>query len=198
MKDLRILTDEQLALLYIDGDCKAFDELLKRIKDKLYNYIFCLVKDSNLADDFFQETFIKVIDRLHAGQYTIQGSFQGWVMRMAHNLIMDYFRKEKTSRSVDTHDNIDMTIYRNTMGSGELTREEQLTYNQSLHDAKMIMDMLPMCQREVAFMRYYQDLSFKEIAEITNVSINTALGRMRYAVLNMKKMAKKLNLNSPY
>lgn len=199
MKEFKSLSDEQLALLYIDGNCAAFDELLNRVKDKLYNYIMCIVKDTTLADDFFQETFIKIIDKLHGGQYVNQGTFQGWIMRMAHNLIMDYYRKEKTTRSVDSHDNsTDITIYRNSLESNDLTREEQYAYSQSLKDAKKIMEMLPEVQREVAFMRFYQNLSFKEIAEITDVSINTALGRMRYAMLNMKKMARKLNLTSPY
>ena len=196
MKKLNLLTDEQLAVRYINGDDKAFDELLKRVQDKLYNYIFFLVKDEAAADDFFQETLTKAINYMQLGHYTIKGRFQGWLCRIAHNMIMDSYRHNRSCGFVDSRGDIDITAFRgsSSIRNSHTCCEAEMAYNQSLTDARKLMDALPETQREVVFMRFYQNLSFKEIAETTNVSINTALGRMRYAVLNMRKLARQHNI----
>ena len=183
------LTDDQLAERYIAGDNRAFDQLLKRSQDKVYNYIISLVKDETLADDIFQGTFVKVINKLQLGQYTYNGKFLAWVNRIAHNLIMDYFRHEKSSKIIDTETDIDITAYKGSSAVRE-SIESDIVHGQMLEEAQKLLNFLPETQREVVVMRYFQDLSFKEIADVTDVSINTALGRMRYAVLNMRRMAR--------
>lgn len=193
MVNLIHLTDDQLAERYINGDNKAFDELLKRSQDKVYNYILCLVKDETLADDLFQDTFVKVINRLQLGQYSYNGKFLAWVNRIAHNLIMDYFRREKSNKIIDTETDIDITAYRGSSTIRESV-ENEIVHGQMLEEAQKMLDYLPETQKEVVIMRYFQELSFKEIADVTDVSINTALGRMRYAVLNMRRMARHQNL----
>ncbi|MCQ2128526.1 MAG: sigma-70 family RNA polymerase sigma factor [Bacteroidaceae bacterium] len=193
MVNYGIMTDDLLAERYIGGDNRAFDELLKRTQSKVFNYIMCVVKDQALADDLFQDTFVKIIDKLQTGQYTEHGKFQAWATRIAHNLIMDYFRHEKASKIIDTDKNFDLATYRGSAALRE-SRENEIVYDQTLVEAQRLMEYLPAPQKEVVFMRYYQNLSFKEIADITNVSINTALGRMRYAVLNMRRMARQQHL----
>ena len=190
------MTDEQLALRYVDGDNRAFDVLLDRTQKKLYNYIFFVVKDSEIADDIFQDTFVKVIDRLQTGRYVESGKFMGFLTRIAHNLIMDYFRKEKSKKVVDAENDLELTQYRNN-NTLESNREDAYIYDQSMSDLKKMMNALPDSQREVVYMRFFQNMSFKEIAETTNCSINTALGRMRYATLNMRKMARQNNFTMP-
>lgn len=197
MVNLIHLTDEQLAERYVSGDNRAFDELLKRTQSKVFNYIHSVVKDEALADDLFQDTFVKVINKLQMGQYADTGKFQAWVTRIAHNLIMDHFRHEKTAKIIDTDNDLDLTTYKGSSALRE-SRENEIVYDQTLVYAKKVMDALPEVQKEVVYMRYYQDLSFKEIADITNVSINTALGRMRYAILNMRRIARQHNLAMPY
>ena len=197
MVNLIHLTDEQLAERYVSGDNRAFDELLKRTQSKVFNYIHSVVKDEALADDLFQDTFVKVINKLQMGQYADTGKFQAWVTRIAHNLIMDHFRHEKTAKIIDTDNDLDLTTYKGSSALRE-SRENEIVYDQTLVYAKKVMDALPEVQKEVVYMRYYQDLSFKEIADITNVSINTALGRMRYAVLNLRKMIKEKNIILTY
>ena len=168
MELLNEMTDEQLALSYIDGNNRAFDLLLSRTQSKLFTYIMFVVRDQDVANDIFQETFVKVIVKLKQGKYTNSGKFSAWLVRIAHNVIMDWYREQKSEKIVEpTEDN-----------------------EQVLADVKKMMNMLPPSQREVVFMRFYQEMSFKEIAEATNVSINTALGRMRYAILNLRRMAK--------
>ena len=174
MKDYASLTDEQLALLYVGGDFRAFDLLLERNQQKLYSYILFVVHDPEVANDIFQETFVKVITKLQDGKYTDSGKFNFWLSRIAHNVIMDTYRHQK-KRSNDLMD---------------INRENEYVNSQVMNDVRHLMDSLPTAQREVVYMRYYQDLSFKEIAEITGVSINTSLGRMRYALINMRRMAK--------
>lgn len=189
MKDYASFTDEQLALLYVDGDNKAFDALLGRNQKKLYSYILFVVHDPELANDVFQETFIKVITKLQEGQYTDSGKFSFWLTRIAHNVIMDNFRQQRNSHIIEPDENNDLNKLRsdNLM---DMNRENELVNNQVMSDVRHIMNSLPAPQREVVFMRFYQDLSFKEIAELTGVSINTSLGRMRYALINMRRMAK--------
>lgn len=195
MIDLKHLTDEQLAIRYIDGDVKAFDELLKRTQQRLYNYILCIVKSPSLADDLFQDTYVKIINRLNSGKYSDNGKFISWATRIAHNLIMDYFRHQKASGQVEKNEELDITAFKSGVFGKTVSRESEIVYEQTLSDVKRVMNALPASQREVVYMRFYQNLSFKEIADITDVSINTALGRMRYAILNMRKIAKQHNLS---
>ncbi len=182
------MTDEQLAIAYMEGDDKAFDMLLARNQKKLYSYIMFVVRDTNIADDVFQETFVKVITRLRTGAYTTSGKFSAWLTRIAHNVIIDMFRSQRHDNLVEpTVDNDLTNILCSDMTYDNI--ESQLVLDQNLKDAKRLMEALPPTQREVVFMRFYQQMSFKEIAEVTGQSINTALGRMRYAVLNMRRMA---------
>ena len=190
MKKFEGVTDEQLALLYVGGDNKAFDELLARTQSKLFTYIMFVVRDHDIADDIFQETFVKVITKLQQGQYTDSGKFQFWLTRIAHNVIMDWYRAQKNEHIVEPNEENDL---RNLRGADVLDtyRETEMVNEQVLLDVKKLMNALPAPQREVVYMRFYQQLSFKEIAELTGVSINTSLGRMRYALINMRHMAKK-------
>ncbi len=182
------MTDEQLAIAYMEGDDKAFDMLLARNQKKLYSYIMFVVRDSNTADDVFQETFVKVITRLRTGAYTTSGKFSAWLTRIAHNVIIDMYRSQRHDNMVEpTADNDLSNILSSDMTYDNV--EAQLVLNQNLKEARELMEALPPTQREVVFMRFYQQMSFKEIAEVTGQSINTALGRMRYAVLNMRRMA---------
>ena len=189
MNDLTKLTDEQLAMLYIDGNNRAFDLLLSRNHSRLFSYIIFVVKDRDVAEDIFQETFVKVITRLQQGRYVPSGKFAAWLMKISHNVIMDWYREQRSEKVVDASDNGDLSRF---AGDEELDTfiEQDFVNNQIYSDVRHMMEMLPAVQREVVFMRYYQQLSFKEIAECTGVSINTALGRMRYAILNMRRMAK--------
>jgi RNA polymerase sigma-70 factor (ECF subfamily) len=193
MKQFESLTDEQLALLYVEGNNKAFDELLARTQQKLFTYIMFVVRDHDLADDIFQETFVKAIVWLQEGRYSNTGKFMFWLTRIAHNVIMDTYRQVRTEHVVDLADDNNLS---NLRGSEVLDtwRESQLVNEQVLRDVKKMMDALPAPQREVVYMRFFQELSFKEIAETTGVSINTALGRMRYAMINLRKMAKVHNI----
>ena len=178
-----------MALLYVGGDNKAFDELLARTQTKLFTYIMFVVRDHDMADDIFQETFVKVITKLQNGQYTDSGKFQFWVTRIAHNVIMDWYRAQKNEHIVEPTEDNDLT---NLKGASVMDtyRETELVNEQVLADVKRLMNALPTPQREVVYMRFFQQLSFKEIAELTGVSINTALGRMRYALINLRRMAK--------
>ena len=189
MKQLHEMTNEELALSYINGDNKAFDLLLSRNQEQLFSYIFFIVKDRALADDLFQETFIKVITKLNEGKYCTNGRFGAWLITVAHNTIMDFYRSSKNDKYLN---NIDTNEFDNAVSISLMDSciENHYVNQQVLKDVKRMVDMLPTLQREVVFMLFFQQLSFKEIAEITNVSINTALGRMRYAILNLRRMAK--------
>ena len=187
MKSLHQLTDDQLVKLYQDGDCKAFEVLLLRYKSKVYTYIFLIVRDRELAEDFFQDTFIKAIATIQQGRYVESGRFLGWINRIAHNLIIDYYRREKNENTFSSS-NMEYDIINNVKLS-EKSVEDVLSNEQVLSDVIRLVDYLPESQQEVVRMRFFEDLSFKEIAEKTNVSINTALGRMRYALLNMRRIA---------
>ena len=189
MKKFDELTDEQLAMLYVKGNNSAFDELLSRTQSKLFTYIMFVVHDHDLADDIFQETFVKAITKLQKGEYTDSGKFQFWLTRIAHNAIMDWYRQQQSRHIMEP--NADNDLQNLSMASVlDTFRESELVNEQVLRDVKKMMEALPAPQREVVYMRFYQQLSFKEIAELTNVSINTSLGRMRYALINMRRMAK--------
>lgn len=189
MKNLNVMTDEELAMDYVNGNNRAFDELLFRHQSKLFSYILFVVRDREIADDLFQETFVKVITKLQEGKYSPSGKFSAWMMRIAHNVIMDLYRGLKVQKIVDTSDDNDLS-YISTNDFYSMDIESQYVNAQVLKDVKKLMNFLPASQREVVYMRYYQQLSFKEIAEMTNVSINTSLGRMRYAILNLRRMVK--------
>ena len=188
MRKLNELPDEELAVAYINGNNNAFDLLLSRNQSKIFSYILFVVRDRDVADDVFQETFVKVITKLQQGKYTVTGKFCAWVMRIAHNIIMDMYREQKSEKIVEATEDNDLSNF----GSKELLDENiesKFVNDQVLCDVKRMMNLLPTAQREVVYMRFYQQLSFKEIADTTNVSINTALGRMRYAIINLRKMA---------
>ena len=187
------MTDEELALLYVDGDNKAFDELLARNQSKLFTYIMFVVRDQETANDIFQDTFVKVIMKLQEGKYTDSGKFSFWVTRIAHNVIMDWYRQGKNEHIVEMTEDNDLTNLRSASVM-DVCREEEIVSEQVMADVRRMMNALPAPQREVVYMRFYQGLSFKEIAEITGVSINTSLGRMRYAILNLRRMARQHNI----
>lgn len=185
MKCLTNLTDQQLIHLYVDGDNDAFSTIVLRYKEKIFTSIYLLVKDRYLAEDFFQEVFIKVIDTLRAGKYTDEGKFLPWVMRIAHNMCVDHFRKVKRTPTIKTSDDKDIFEVLNFFEPGA---DQKMMANQSHDRVRRLVDMLPEDQREVIILRHYADLSFKEISDLTNCSINTALGRMRYGLINLRKM----------
>ncbi len=181
------LSDEQLVKEYANGNNEAFDILLRRHQDRVFTYILRIIKNEDVANDIFQETFVKAIQTIRQGRYTESGKFPAWISRIAHNLIIDFYRQEK-SENLQSADLTDVDIL-NRKELCERTIEDILISDQIRTDVKYLIEELPELQREVLKMRYYQGLSFKEIAEITGVSINTALGRMRYAILNLRRIA---------
>ena len=187
MEMLAKLTDEELVQLYVEDTNEAFDVLLLRHKSKVFSYIYHSVKDRDLANDLFQETFIKAITTIKQGRYTEKGKFIAWITRIAHNLIIDYFRRERNENTISNEES-GVDLFNNLKLCDESV-EDNMVREQVFTDVAKLMDHLPENQREVLKMRYFEDLSFKEIADNTGVSINTALGRMRYAILNMRKLA---------
>lgn len=185
------LTDSELLDLFINGnDNRAFDALVNRYRDKVYNQIFYTVKDEELANDLFQDTFVKVLLMLREGKYNEEGKFSAWLMRVTCNIVMDYFRKRPAMVDNIGNDGNSYDIF-NRIELSEPSSEHTLVEQQVKDSAVKLMNSLPETQREILEMRFYQDLSFKEIAEQKGMSINTALGRMHYAVNNMRKLAKK-------
>lgn len=194
MTNYSMIADEQLVTLFCAGQNEAFDELLLRYKDKLYAYIAFYTKNNDITDDLFQETFVKAIINLRKGKYNEKGKFYAWLTRIAHNLLIDQIRNE-VSENLCYHQNEEKYI--NSLSNlWVINRENEIVKEQTLHDVKLLIEKLPSTQREVVFMRYYQELSFKEIAEAKGISINTALGRMHYALQNMKAMAKKMHIQT--
>lgn len=181
----RIITDQELVRQYIEGDHSSLELLIKRHQRKIFSYIMLLVKDKYLAEDIFQDTFIKVINTLKLGAYNEEGKFLPWVMRIAHNLIIDHFRKSKRMPLVENSEEYDIF---DTLRLFDQTIEDKIIVEQIHQDVKNLIEYLPEEQKQVLKMRHYADMSFKEIADITNVSINTALGRMRYALINLRKL----------
>ena len=193
MSNLSQMTDEELAMQYVQGNNKAFDLLLSRNQSKLFSYILFVVHDQDVANDIFQETFVKVVMKLQQGRYTPSGKFGAWVMRIAHNVIMDWYRDQRIDRMVEVAKDNDLS----NISSHEVLQdsiENDFVRLQVLSDVKKMMNNLPAPQREVVYMRFFQGMSFKEIAETTEVSINTSLGRTRYAILNLRRMAKAHNI----
>jgi RNA polymerase sigma-70 factor (ECF subfamily) len=192
MIELKKMTDEQLVVLYAEGNNSAFDVLLNRHKSNIYSYIYFIVRNREMAEDIFQETFVKAITTIKQGRYTDSGKFRAWINRIAHNLIIDNYRQEKNEQTI-SNDDCEVDLLNNAKLS-DGTIEDELVKEQILSDVKKLITYLPDNQKEVLLLRYYQDLSFKEIADITGVSINTALGRMRYAILNMRRLAEEKNM----
>lgn len=185
MKSLQKANDASLVSEYIDGNEQALEVLILRHKLKIYNFIYSKVFDRDTAEDIFQETFIKVIKTLKRGIYNEEGKFLSWVMRISHNLVIDFFRK---NNRIPTFDNTDEYDIFQLISDGEPNAERSLIENQVVEDLQKLIVELPDDQKDVLTMRLYKDMSFKEIAETTGVSINTALGRMRYAIINLRKL----------
>lgn len=186
MEKLCKLADEQLVEMYAKGDNSAFDVLLSCYQQKLYSYILFLVHNEDTANDLFQETFVKAIVTIQQGRYVESGKFSAWLTRIAHNLIIDKYRQDKNANLI-SNDNDECDIFNNAALS-DITVEMKIIKEQSLADVERLVKELPAVQQEVVYMRFYQNLSFKEIAEATGVSINTALGRMRYGLINLRRM----------
>ena len=189
---VNLLNDNELVQQFIKGDQNSLEILIHRHKSRVFSYILLIVKNQELAEDIFQETFIKVIRSLKQGKYTENGKFVSWVLRISHNLIIDHFRKEKLKGTI-SNDSCEVDIF-NSQKFSEDNVEDQLVYSQILSEVKDLIQELPEDQQQVIYMRHYMGLSFKEIAEQTDVSINTALGRMRYALINLRKLIEKKNL----
>ncbi len=191
--NLTRLKDQELVDRFVKGEKYCMQELIKRHKDRVYTYILLIVKNPHIADDLFQDTFIKVIKSLEKKKYKDEGRFLSWVIRIAHNLTIDYFRKNKNQNTYSNDDGeIDLL---NSPKFSDTTVEEQLIDDQKVKDVRFLIDKLPKDQKQVVLMRHYGDMSFKEIAEQTGVSINTALGRMRYALINMRKLMEEHKMN---
>lgn len=192
MKTLTTFTDEMLVTGYEKGNDAAFEELLYRHKDKVYGYIYSLTHNRVLTEDIFQETFVKAIVTIKQGRYTDNGKFIAWISRIAHNLVIDFYRKE-SNKNTYSNDAYDYDLLNNS----ELCEqhiEDSMIYEQTIDDMLQLVKLLPQSQQDIVRMRFYENLSFKEIAENVNISINTALGRMRYAILNLRKYAEERNL----
>jgi len=185
-------TDKELIRKYLDGNHYCLEKLIHRHQNRVFAYILMVVKDKQLADDIFQDTFIKVIKTIRSGAYKEEGKFIQWVMRIAHNLIIDYFRKSKRIPVID-NDNADFDIFDTIRFTGPSV-EDRIITDQIHDDVRSLIQLLPEEQKEVLFMRHYSEMSFKDIAEQTDVSINTALGRMRYALINLRKLIKEKNV----
>ncbi|MEM6397751.1 MAG: sigma-70 family RNA polymerase sigma factor [Bacteroidota bacterium] len=183
--DVKQLNDQELINLYLSGTERAFEELLNRHQQKIYTSIYLFVKDQSLAEDIFQEVFIKIIDTLRKGKYNHEGKFLQWAMRISYNMCVDAFRRNKRRPKVSATETFNIF---DVLQSPEANAEQAMIKSQTHAKVRQLVDALPPEQREVVILRHYADMSFKEIAKLTQVSINTALGRMRYALINMRKM----------
>ena len=190
--NVQVLSDQVLLNSYISGDKSAISQLIERHSRRVKEYIRMMVKDNDVADDIFQETFIKAVRVIDEGRYTDNGKFLSWILRIAHNQVIDYFRSRKQQKQVNETDAGYNVL--GTLRFAEPTIEDEMVATQISSDVRRLVDQLPEEQREVVMMRYYSGLSFKDIAEQTDVSINTALGRMRYALINLRKLIKENNL----
>jgi len=188
----KLVSDYQLVEQFVTGDHSSFEELLRRYKDRVFTYIYLIVRNQELAEDIFQDTYVKVIKSLHAGKYQDNGKFLSWVLRIAHNLIIDHFRKEKQLNTI-SRDDYESDIF-NSKSLAEKNVEDIIVKDQISKDVRNLIDELPDDQKQVIILRHYLNFSFKEIADYTDVSINTALGRMRYALLNLRKLVEERNL----
>ena len=182
---VQLTTDQELIDSYLDGNHSSLEKLVQRHRKRVFSYILMVVRDHHLSEDIFQDTFIKVINTLRSGNYKEEGKFIQWVMRIAHNLIIDHFRKSRRIPTVENDDDYDIF---ETLRVYDSNVEDRMVTDQIHSDVRSLIEFLPPEQREVVMMRHYGDMSFKDIAEETNVSINTALGRMRYALINLRKL----------
>ena len=178
-------SDQMLIDAFVAGDKRGIEVLIQRYKEKVYSYILLNVKNPSVADDIFQDTFVKVMSSLHSRSYSDEGKFLSWIMRIAHNLVIDYYRYEKNNGQTSCDEN-DFVL--NSTSLADSTVEDSMVESQILSDVRKLLDYLPPEQKEVIMLRHYGGMSFKEIADVTNVSINTALGRMRYAILNLRRI----------
>jgi len=194
---IKSMTDEELICQFAKGNNQAFDVLLNRHKGRVFTYILMVVRNRDLAEDIFQESFMKVIMTVKQGRYTESGKFYAFVTRIAHNLIIDHYRRERNENTVSNEEFGEVDLFNNVKLCDD-TVEDVLVRNQVLDDVTKLMRHLPDNQQEVVRLRFFEDYSFKEIADLTGVSINTALGRMRYAVLNMRRMAEDNNISLVY
>ena len=186
------LNDQQLIARYLEGNQRAFEELLSRHKQKIYTSIYLFVKDHALAEDIFQEVFIKIIDTLRKGKYNHEGKFVQWAMRISYNMCVDYFRRNKRRPIVSPTETFDIF---EVLQVSEENAEQKMIRSQTHDKVRKLVDQLPPEQREVVILRHYADMSFKEISQLTRVSINTALGRMRYALINIRRMVEEKEMS---
>lgn len=191
INEREVISDQELIRHFIAGDHQSLESLIHRHQRKIFSYILLIVKDKHLAEDVFQDTFIKVINTLRSGAYNEEGKFLPWVMRIAHNLVIDHFRKSKRMPYMENSEEYDLF---ETLKVYDETIEDKMILSQIREDVQKLIEFLPEEQRDVLKMRHYQDMSFKEIATSTNVSINTALGRMRYALINLRKLIQEKNI----
>ncbi len=188
---LSLINDQDLILLYLDGNEKAFETLLRRHKARIYTSIYLFCRDQQLAEDIFQEVFIKIINTLRGGRYNHEGKFLQWALRISHNLCVDYFRRDKRRPTMSPTEEFDIF---NVLSLSDESAEDSIMRHQSHDRVRKLIDALPDEQREVVILRHYADMSFKEIASLTRVSINTALGRMRYALINIRRMVEEKDM----
>lgn len=184
--------DKILVCNYLNGCNRSFEQLLTRHKNRVFGFIMSKIKNKDLADDIFQDTFVKVVNSLQKGKYNEEGKFLPWVMRIAHNLIIDHFRREKKNKKISNSSDFDIF---DVISNGERTQDEDMIRKRVHKDLNDLVEFLPSNQKNVLKMRYYDDLSFKKISQKTDVSINTALGRMRYAILNLRNLSKQKNID---
>ena len=182
------LSDQELVKNYINGDNSSFEVLLNRHKNRVFAFIMSKIKNKDLSEDIFQDTYVKVVNSLQKGKYNEEGKFLPWVMRIAHNLVIDHFRKQKKMQMIRSNNDFDIF---DVIKDSKINADEKLIKDQIFSDLNSLIDKLPSDQKEVLKMRYYEELSFKKIAEHFDISINTALGRMRYALINLRALSKK-------
>ncbi|WP_028912674.1 sigma-70 family RNA polymerase sigma factor [Prevotella sp. MA2016] len=194
MSTIKSMNDSELVQAYLDGNNRAFDEFLSRNQNKVFAYIISIVKDDDVANDLFQETFLRVVSKIHAHEYRESGKMLCWIMCIAHNVIVDHYRAQSAAFIVDGPKGNDLSNIKGDFMIGS-NREVELSNLNTLRQVCVLMESLPAPQRQVVYMRYFQELSFKEIAEETHVSINTSLGRMRYALINMRRLSRQYGMN---
>jgi RNA polymerase sigma factor (sigma-70 family) len=186
------LSDQELVKKYIKGDNFSFEILLNRHKNRVFAFIMSKIKNKDISEDVFQDTYVKVVNSLQKGKYNEEGKFLSWVMRIAHNLVIDHFRKQKKMHMIRS--NSDFDIF-DVIKDNEINIDEKLIKDQVYYDLKSLIELLPADQMEVLKMRYFEELSFKKIAQKIDISINTALGRMRYALINLRALSKKHHID---
>ena len=186
------LSDQELVKKYINGDNYSFEVLLNRHKNRVFAFIMSKIKNKDLSEDIFQDTYVKVVNSLQKGKYNEEGKFLPWVMRIAHNLVIDHFRKQKKMHMVRSNNDFDIF---DIIKDDSINVDDRLVRDQIFNDLRVLIDLLPNDQKEVLKMRYFEEMSFKKIAEYFDISINTALGRMRYALINLRVLSKKRHID---